>query len=279
VADLEHRFDWYQATVPAHHELIVRELLTAMGEGSERETGKGMYSYLASSTIRRDGEVRAKVLHGGANPHPNVTSTGEFGHALAGWLRGAFPDHRVTRADACIDMRGEGLFDEISAAMSIIGREHRLKGERIVPDNPDDGATYYLGSRASPVRIRQYEKGKQLYKLTGDPVWKNFFDWTRLELQMRPEKDFKSVAARLEPVEFWGCSAWTRDLSRTVLAMNPEPVLMKPARISDHDRALRFLFQQYGATMGREIDKNGFLSFMQRIADETGRAFEGFPGV
>lgn len=254
---IDHQFDWYQATVPAHHELLCSQLLAAMGEGAERVSGKGMWSYKHSSALMLDDEVAARVLHGGVNPHPNVVATGDHGSALAAVLRTVFPDHRVSRADVCIDMRGDGLFDDISSLMGKCGRKHRLKGEKIIPDDLDDGSTYYLGSRSSPLRVRCYEKGKQLYKLTGDVIWRDFFDWTRLELQVRPEKDFKSTAAKLSPEEFWGCAEWTRELSAGALGLDAETISMKPARISDHERAMRALSHQYGATILRQIQKLG----------------------
>jgi hypothetical protein len=141
--------------------------------------------------------------------------------------------------------------------MSSVGREHRLKGEKILPDDLDEGSTYYLGARTAPLRVRCYEKGKQLHKFTGDPVWKQFFGWARLELQVRPEKGFKSAAATMPPAAFWGCSSWTRSLASGALALHPEPVTMKPTRIADHERAMRALTNQYGQTLLRHVQKLG----------------------
>jgi DNA relaxase NicK len=186
-------------------------------------------------------------------------------------LRQAFPEHRVSRLDVCLDMRGEAVFEDVVRLMSQVGREYRLKGEKIIPDDLDDGSTYYLGSRSSPLRVRCYEKGKQLYKFTGDKVWKMFFDWTRLELQVRPEKAFKSEAATMAPEAFWGCSAWTRDLANGALAMNPEPVTMKPTRIADHERAMRALTAQYGATILRQVGKvGGWEEFLADLKQRLG---------
>ena len=267
MADLSHRFDWYQATVPAHHELLLRELLANAPEGTTRADGAGRWNYKGSATLASDGEPLCVVYHGGPNGHPNASSTGDHAPALAGVLRSLFPAHRVSRADIAIDMRGEGLFDEVVRVMSGVGRQFRLKGEKIIPDDLDDGSTYYLGSRSSPLRVRCYEKGKQLHKLTGDPVWRLFFDWTRLELQVRPEKDFKTHAATMEPEAFWGCAPWTRELVAGALAMNPSPVTMKPMRIADHERAMRALTSQYGDTIRRHVRKlggwDGFLHDLQ----------------
>ena len=231
---LAHRFDWYQATVPATQPALLAALLADLPEGVVQEVGKGFNSFAHRVDLSEDGEVLATIMHGGVNPQPNVKSSGDNAPALAQFLRRQFPEHRVSRLDVCLDMRGDGLFDDIVRVMSHVGRDFRLKGEKIIPDDLDDGSTYYLGSRASPLRIRCYEKGKQLYKLTGDPVWRMFFDWVRLELQVRPEKGFKLTAASMEPDAFWGCSAWTREIAEGAMSMNPDPVAMKPTRIADH---------------------------------------------
>lgn len=39
--------------------------------------------------------------------------------------------------------------------------------------------------------------------------------------------------------------------------MDAEPVTMKPTRIADHERALRALTAQYGATILRQVEKLG----------------------
>lgn len=257
MGDLSHRFDWYQATVQASQPALLAALLADLPEGVTQALGKGFNSFSHRVDLADDGEILATVMHGGVNPNPNVKSTGDAAPALADFLRRQFPGHRVSRLDVCIDMRGDSLFEDVVRLMSQTGRAYRLKGEKIIPDDLDDGSTYYLGSRASPLRVRCYEKGKQLYKLTGDPVWRMFFDWVRLELQVRPEKAFKVTASEMEPEAFWGCAAWTRDLAYGALAMNPDPVAMKPTRIADHERAMRALTAQYGATIRRQVMKLG----------------------
>lgn len=272
MGNLEHQFDWYQASVPFQPEALTQTLLRHMPEGTRTTAGNGFNSFKHRVDFSTpDGELIATSMHGGVNPHPNVKASGDHAPALAGVLRHIAPAHRVSRLDVAIDMRGEGLFDEVFRIMARVGREHRLKGEKILPDDPDDGATYYLGARSAALRVRCYEKGKQLHKLTGDPVWRQFFDWTRLELQVRPEKGFKNEAATMPPEAFWGCSRWTTDLAQQTLATNPERVGMKPTRIADHERAMRCLAHQYGATLTRQAAKLGSweavgLDLAERIA-------------
>lgn len=253
------QFDWYQATVPVQPDHLLAELAHGQPDNVVRQDGRGLnaFKYRADFTCKDTGEVFATVLHGGHNPHPNVKATGSHSGTLANWLRDRFPVHRVSRLDVALDYRGDDAFSDTVRVMGELGRKHRLKGNKILPDDPDDGSTYYLGAPSSPLRVRCYEKAKQLYKESGDTVWRNVWDWTRLELQVRPQKTFKETAATLAPDQFWGCSTWTKALVDSVAGLNVEKVDMKPTRIHDHERAMRFLVKQYGATMERQIAKLG----------------------
>lgn len=250
------RFDWYQATVPASVAMLEQLFDNRMPDDSQKEDGKAANSFKKALNwkSKETAEVYAGMMWGGVNPHPHVTGSGDSGERIAKLLRETFPDHRVARVDVAIDMRGDGLFDDLFRLLAQTSAKYStLSGKRILGDSPDDGSTYYLGAPTSAIRVRLYEKGKQLYKLTGDPVWRMFFDWARLEIQVRPQKAFKSEAARMPPEAFWGCAAWTRDLARDCLALNPEPVTMKPTRIADHERAMRALAAQYGPTLLRDL--------------------------
>lgn len=258
MGDLPHRFDWYQATVPAHHELILRELLANVPETVERvDIAKGKNGYLAQTTLSEDDEVLTTVLHGGPNGNPNVCSTSDHAPALANLLRALFPIHRVTRLDVCIDMRGEGLFDQLQAMLLAVAAQHRVQEKYFGPADPErssgEGRTQYVGSPSSWLRVVCYEKGKELFAATGDPAYRDLFDWTRLELRVRPMKDFKSDAAQLGPEAFWGCSPWTRDVAAEALSMNPTPITARPRRVSNQERAMRWLTEQYGSTILEQV--------------------------
>lgn len=256
---LLHQFDWYQATVHIAPEALVQLLRQNLPENVLRTNGKGQNSFRHQALLHDpDGEVYCSVQHGGVNPFPNAKATSDHAPALAAVLRECLSDrHRVSRLDVAVDYRGEGCFDDSVRLLGRVARKHGVKGKKILPDDPDDGATYYLGSPSSDLRLRCYEKGKELYAKTGDPVWKNFFDWTRMELQVRPKKDFKERAATMEPEAFWGCSPWTRAIASGVFDMSPDPVSIKRTRIADHDRAMNFLIAQYGPTILRQVEKLG----------------------
>lgn len=258
------KFDAYYASVPCGVEMLRQTLQNAFAPVSECMPAKPMNSYKQSvswvTTTADHLELVAQMMWGGVNPHPHVFVQSDRSIALSELLRRVHPVHRVARLDVCVDMGGEGTFDECFRAIAATSKKfERLTGSRHLADNPEDGSTYYLGRRGSPLYLRLYEKDKQMAKLTGDPVWRSppFRGWTRLELEVRPEKAFKSVAATLPADAFWGCSAWTRDVSERILALHPEPISMKPTRIADHERAMRALTSQYGTTLRRHLERTG----------------------
>ena len=258
MSELLHKFDWYQATVPAMPEAMVKMLRDNLPEGHVRTDGKGSNSFKHLAMLHHpEGEMYCTVQHGGVNPHPNVTATGDHAPALATLLRDLVPDHRISRLDVAVDFRGDTAFDDSIRLLGRVSRKYRVKGFKLLAEDPDDGSTYYLGAKKSDIRLRCYEKGKELFAKTGDPVWRNLFDWVRMELQVRPKKDFKSRSATMEPEAFWGCSPWTRAIASGVFDMSPEPVSIKPTRIADHERAMRFLVAQYGPTIRRQVEKVG----------------------
>lgn len=249
---LESRFDWYRATVPAHHALILDRLSDAIGECG-REAGRGRFNYHERTSLTVDGEAVVNVLHGGPNGHPSVESTGDNAPALAGFLRGAWPEHRPSRVDVAIDMRRAGLFNDMVALFGRFSDRYRLNCTSVINRDPSKGDTYYLGSRSSAVFVRCYEKGKQLQTNTCEGVSIGLDDWVRLELEAKPLKPFRDQAAILEPDAFWGLAEWTRSLVKEAVSMDVEPLRMRPQRVADHERAMRFLASQYGPTILREL--------------------------
>ena len=99
-----------------------------------------------------------------------------------------------------------------------------------------------MGSHASAVRCRLYEKGRQPeYRHLGRD------NWARLEVQARPAKAAKEAYSALSPVDVWGASRWTRELAQDVLEGHIDP---HPAgttyRLTERDSALRWMCKQYG---------------------------------
>jgi hypothetical protein len=283
------KFDWYRATVPAHHGLLLDRLTSAIGNHT-LDQGKGRFNYHERTSICIDGEAVVNVLHGGPNGHPNVESSGDNAPLLAGFLREAWPDHRVTRADVAIDMVGPDLFNSMVRLIGKFADSYRLNCTSVINRDPTKGDTYYLGSRSSAVFIRCYEKGKQLQHAACPGRSLGWDHWVRLELESKPLKPFRLEAAKLEPSEYWGLAAWTRELVKEAVAMDVKPLQMRPQRVADHERAMRFLASQYGPTLLRHLDRCGgdeaefAADLLARVrgdgeyADDTPRIAEFTPG-
>lgn len=261
------RFDWYQATVPASVALVRETLSNTLEPAVQPRPCPPRFGYKLGLVwhVEATGEDLAFLFWGGHNLHPHVLATSENAPALAASLSYVFPDHRVSRADVCVDLSEPGLFDRCAAIMTEVSRRYpRVQFTRYGPGRDDDpskiGSTLYLGSPSSPVRLVLYEKGKELYAKTGDKVWvgvEEFLHWTRLEIRVRPEKAFKSEAARLAPAKYWGLTAWASEAAQAILDLKPEAIRMKPTRIADHDRAMRALYTQYGTTLRRHLERLG----------------------
>jgi hypothetical protein len=248
------RFDWYRATVPAHPQLIVDACLEMAGEGAFAVEGKGRFNYLRSTTVEVAGDRVATILHGGSNGHPNVEASGDRAPALADLVRRHGP-HRVTRADVAIDLYGDRAFRDLEGLALRIADKHGLTMRKIA--NPRDetaGETVYLGSRHSVVFARVYEKGKADAGRYGDVEPAVLHRWVRCEIEVKPQKDMKAVAATLAPHEFWGISAWTQQLAEDAFNMAPDPIPFHPRRTASDDRAFRFMCDQYRNLLRRRVE-------------------------
>lgn len=252
------RFDWYRATVPAHPELVLQAVLALTQGEAVVERGKGRFSYREALTVSEGGERVATILHGGQNGHPNVEASGERAPALADLLR-SFGPHRVTRADVAIDLYGDDAFAATEEIAYRIASDMRIQLRKI--SNPLDrsaGDTVYLGSRKSPLFARIYEKGKADRAVYGDRSQEELQPWVRCELEVKPEKDMKAVAATMSPEAFWGCSDWTARLATEAFTMSPEPVPFHPRRTASDDRAFAFMCAQYRNLLRRRVaDRHG----------------------
>ena len=249
---IEPVFDWYRATVPAHHLKVLEALKTAIPEAVE-DRGKGRFNYLERTSLQVDGENLVNVLHGGPNGNPSVESTGDNAPALARLLRHYWPVHRPSRIDVALDMQRDGLFASMDAVMREWSDRYRLNLSKVENHDPRKGDTYYLGARSSAVFVRCYEKGKQLQDKMAPGRSLGWDNWVRLELECKPLKPFRETAAVLEPLAFWGLSGWTQSLLKRVLDMDVQPLRMRPQRVADHERAMRSLVVQYGPTLLKEL--------------------------
>lgn len=236
------RFDAYTATGKGMKpEDLIGFLLT---DGAKVVEGKGFHRFGRRWSVRDDFCERGAVQWGGAHGDlVMVEVKGEQTPKVVEDLRRVF-DHGCTRADACVDFEELGAFEKLLAPVLQVKGDFKLYGEPRGDwkDFPEKGRTQYLGSKQSAVQARLYEKGKQPeYAHLQRP------DWCRLEVQVRPGKEARQKYSKLSALEVWGASRWTRSLAEKVLEAQ---VQAQPAgtvyRVSERDRALRWMVKQYG---------------------------------
>jgi DNA relaxase NicK len=96
--------------------------------------------------------------------------------------------------------------------------------------------------------MRIYEKGKQLD--CGN-------DWVRAELQVRPQKDQKTLIAYLDSTEVWGLSKWSHSMAVQLGKKNLQRVQAQVYQPSDHDRAYSFMIKKYRKVLEQMLASHG----------------------
>lgn len=206
------RFDWYEFTLPP--DILAADVIKFM----EYEAGESGQIGRASNGYENCIEWLpfVRLMWGGYS--------GEYGchvQILGGiecWLfanefRKKWPEHRVSRADVCIDFIEPGGFDRAALMCSSIckrmGIQTRVHGDWV---DAKRGRTLYCGSPKSSHMVRLYEKGYELRQKNMIPDAD--LDWFRLEIQVRPQKNAKSDAAFLTASEISLSSKWTKAISK-----------------------------------------------------------------
>ncbi len=257
------RFDWYAATCPGVHPMELLEGLRSDLGGTVREGRRRLGYGQAFQVIDKRDEVLAEVLCGsvsGGHVEPHACASGEAAHEFAFALRERLPAHRVTRMDAAEDFDEPGAFERITQTMMEVKARTGVKGRWIKPDEPEDGATYYLGSTSSSVSARGYQKGLQLRKRM-HPLTRSLVSehWARLELQVRPGKGAaKEVAASCTPEQAWGFAEWSRELAQEAMALDVARVAgLGWKGQTDDERAFDWMLRHYGGMLKRMRDDLG----------------------
>lgn len=244
------RFDAYVATARGVEPHQLESLLFFPGDTLKQ--GKGHHSFAEQFWVEDDSGTRVSSVQWGGRQGDRimVEVKGERTPRTVEAFRQLAPDHRCTRVDSCADWDDQGAFERLLGPVLRAKKEHRLYGEQRGDweDHPELGRTYKLGAASSPVQARLYEKGKQPeYRHLGRD------GWTRLEVQVRPQKDAKTEYATISASDVWGANKWTRQLAAELLLQHVDPHPPGTVRkLTDRDRALRFMVKQYGPTLAAE---------------------------
>lgn len=246
------KFDWYQASIPGVAPETIMSALSLSDYYGDWEQIRPMKNYDSAAAFVIGNETRFKINFGGQNEEhgANVVGSGAHAQALADVIRDRFPSHRVSRLDSCEDYYHEDAYDYLRKVALRIGKQHRVQCREIVKPLPesDDGRTLYLGSQTSAVSMRIYEKGKQLDCGT---------EWVRAELQVRPQKEMKSIVSLLNPTAVWGLSKWSHQMSVELGNKNLQRVDAQVYQQSDHERAYRFMLKQYRKVLEQMLASHG----------------------
>jgi len=245
---MEGRFDWYQASLPTPVSDVVAALRSMPHVASvQEEVGGFGHGFDARWTARDRDEEPLVTMLSGPRHMPNLRASGEPAEGFASWVRSEFPNHRVSRLDVALDGDEPGLFDRLEARIRRVAADQKMKsGRAIRPDDPAAGATYYLGSAKSNTQIRLYQKGLELMG-QGIPASP---DLTRLELQWRPAKAGKDLAAKLAPRECWGAARWSQAVYEACVSEHVEAVRV-PSTKNALDRVIDHMIGQYSAVLMR----------------------------
>jgi hypothetical protein len=251
------RFDWYQATVRAHPQVVIDCLRGLSASAVQEDCQKVPHGYGAGVRLLDADGLVAQVWWGGTHTHPHAVLTGEMAAPGAELLRTHLADHSVTRADVCIDYAEPGAYDRLQGIALSVARERGVKvgtaGDHLVTMK---GRTCYLGAPSSHTRLRLYDKAEELrQKFQNDlhRLLKVPDELARLECQVRPQTpQAKHAAATVEPMALMGSAAWMRELMRQVSGTELQPFLAGQVwRQADDDRAYAAVLAQYGGMFKR----------------------------
>lgn len=274
------RFDWYTATTDdIRGPDMVGELMDVFGQldhaGIAAEGHRKVYRYDNATAIKDAAGQLCIVRWGGNGGGTNVEANGPSAGPVSAFLRAAYPNHRVTRMDACIDREAPGLFDRYHPQLLGIADDHR-----IVVDHQGDwhrgerGRTLYLGGKDSEKRLRFYEKGIQLH---GERHPQASPDLCRLEAVIRPDqRDAKHRAATMTPLECFGSSAWLTESLERYAGIGAPEVQLRTHRKTQLDRAFEFMCKQYRRPLEAKLAASGgdAFAFVGMVMDEFKRQDE-----
>lgn len=246
-----HVFDWYSATLEdGNPQDFVQSLLDHNPNASYRP-GKPLHGYSHGADVML-GDLRlSSTMWGGVNTGLHSYASSHEAIAFAAFMRSLFPSHTVSRADIAEDFSEPGCFDHLFRLLRSHADVNRLKTS-VAGDwlGKAGGRTFYVGAPSSVVRLRLYEKGKQLGT---DP------NWVRLELVVRPANpDAKRWLAQAHPADCWGAARWTVKLAEDLNHAAPNRIQVGTVhRPSDDERAMHWLLKQYGPLLERAAAELG----------------------
>lgn len=245
---------------------MLEQALMDAGHEPSRVIGPPVRFYDVNALlVRPDGGRLLSVRYGGQNGMPFVEAKGVVSPIVAAALRQMHEEfsHYPSRVDSAYDLSSPTAFSELEEISRQFEADLGLKRDYAgaASENPSRGTTIYLGSRKSPAFVRIYQKGLQIAEemgLAAEDIPAELRNWVRVELEYKPDKrPARRIAATLTPAALWGCSPWTRRFAKLALSIDAQRVTMTERRESNHERAMRYMFQQYGAIVEHQVELLG----------------------
>lgn len=222
-------WDWYQATIdtPELASLLLNGLARSLGL-SKWTLCPALYGYSLGYVL--DGVETGSVRVFVRERDVHVQATSRTAGAVAEYLRSAWPEHRVSRADVALDVDAPGCFDRLWRHVHDLARSGAAGGGRKVKTSTAgdwldgvDGRTLYTGGTSSPLRVVVYEKGCE--QLAKDPNCGASRDWTRVEWRLRPDTPAgKAWLGKATPAEALGMTPFGASVASSLLAADVVPV-------------------------------------------------------
>ena len=250
------KFDAYQGSTAESLKTVRGELAHHFRYGIEEQV-RANKRYDEAVEVRCGGD-RLYRLDGRVKDGVTlVTMSGDMCADVVPVFRKLFPDHGVSRVDACQDFIGATVFEDTHAFLVDAALAKGLRLDQHGDYHRKTGRTLYLGSTSSPVRVRWYEKGwEQVAKVeAGHYVLPDDFDITRcrLETQYRPASRDKALVATYTPDDVAAAAEWTRWAHSMMLGVD----LARPQKVgvkrTSHEQKMHHLFEQYGRTLLQEL--------------------------
>lgn len=259
------RFDWYEATWEGWDD-AAGSLAVVLGGQLRRERGRNGYAE-CQAVVRGEDELVRVYGRSARIGELHVVITGESCDEVVPVFRKLWPEHRVSRADASVDLLAD--FAELDERAVAFARQRGLTF-RLVTDS-DGGATRYLGAPSSEVRVRVYKKSEQLRSLHPERASEIPEGVVRVELQARPGKrDVKASVASLAADGLWGLSQWGQAFALDMLAVDAERTYTHFRRPSSWSRALHFLGLQYGPMVRERVAELGREAVVAELVEVFG---------
>lgn len=271
-------YDWYQASIGAEIPDILAVLISQFPE-VELRPGPGWKGY--ESTVRgidSAGDQAFMLAYGGRNGIPNLTVSGDRANDWARVAKAEFGGHAVTRVDVALDRIEPGLFDRLlpdfiesakSSGISLLsqGDWHSDVKSR----------TIYAGAPSSRVRVRMYEKGREILAKHGPsiPGLGEYIspDWVRCEVQIRPsDVQSRRILPYVDIDQLWGASGVSRAIIAQIEGLHvPRLELQKLRMPTTLEKGFRNCLNQYGKTLSLVRREWGHEEFHAQLDRELDR--------